>query len=133
MIAIDNSALLALGAGCGCPAFAPVVTMLYVAADEEITLTDSTTFSAGDGFKKINVSATDADGVVVKGAITAAAGDAVLDVSTLNQSKPIRVSATVVSDGGCMSDGSAYLLPGNEAEVALTNWDKDFTGASVAG
>ena len=105
MIAVDNTNLIS---GLNTPAvvttgFAPVVTWAY--SSPSITFTDGSSFPSADSFKIINCTVTDNEGNQVTGAINAASGTAVVNCSTLVQTSPWRVNATVVSTNGCISDG----------------------------
>ena len=133
MIAFDNATpgnLESLCNTCNCAGFAPSATYNFDAAAAEITVVGASTFGAGDAFKNMNVEAYDQAGNSVKGAITAAPGSVVLNVSTLDLSKPIGIKATVSSTGGCVSDGSVTGLLGDSAG-SLGSWDKDFTSSEA--
>ena len=130
MKAFDNANLTdKLCGNCGCPGFAPAIGYAYNASAKTVTLTEKGTAPSSDTFKNANVEIHDRFGNSVKSSITAAAGNTgALDVSGLNASKGLRVTATVVTNGGCTSDGSTDL---NAAAGDLANWDKDFSSAEA--
>ncbi|MDV2459894.1 hypothetical protein CMU99_16375 [Elizabethkingia anophelis] len=100
----ENKALKGF-CGCNVSGFQPAVSYALDASTKKLTVTDASVFSAGDSFKSINVWAIDSEGNEVKGHISAAAGNAVLDLSTdFNISDGFTITATVVSTKRSVAD-----------------------------
>ena len=74
MQAINNSGLLTICNVCGLTGFAPAIGYVYDPTGETITITDASTFGAGDGMKIEHLYVTDADGKVMYASIGAADG-----------------------------------------------------------
>lgn len=78
---------------------------------ETLTVTDASSgFPAGDSFRRLHVDVFDKFGNKKYGKIDAAAGNVVLDISTLNVSRGIAVLITVVSTKGLAKDGTAFKI-----------------------
>lgn len=117
---IDNSNLLQMCHDCGAVGFIPVLTYAFDAGAETVTVTDGSTLPDGDTLTKIKVRVNDFFGGTVVGEIAALAGNVVIDVSDLNLSKPIALTATIITDGGIIADGGAYgLMPAGD----VAHWD----------
>lgn len=129
MNAFDNTNLVnGLCGGCECTGFSAAVSFSYSSGDGEITFTDASTYGAGDARKIVNVRVKDKNSKTIDGNIAANDGDdaVTLDVSTLDLSEGFELFATVVTTGGCISDGH-YGRIGMTAAAAgsIGSWDKD--------
>lgn len=96
MTAMDNTGLLTL-THYSAPGIAPVVAYAYDAEDEEITVTNSSTFGAGDSFKAVIITVTDCNGKQVHAKISVAATPNVINVSTLDAYGGFNILAQVIS------------------------------------
>ena len=85
-----------------------------------VTVTDASTFGAGDDLNVVNVSVYDKDGNRKQGQITADAGNVVLDVSTLNLNS-LDIIATVVSTKGAKADLGTYNIGSTALSGGLGN------------
>jgi hypothetical protein len=124
----DNSNLKDnLCGGCECTGFTPSVTFVYSAGGGTVTVTDASTYPAGDARKIVNLRVTDKAGTKVDGNIAAADGDdaITMNVSSLDLSEGYRIDATVVTTAGCISDGHAGRIGMLITEGAIGSWDKD--------
>ncbi|GEN74078.1 hypothetical protein [Chryseobacterium lathyri] len=101
--------------GCECTGFVAMLTYALDATAKTVTITDTSTFGAGDDLNVVNAHVYDKDGNEKHGQITADAGNVVLDVSSLNLSS-IDILATVISTQGCKADLGSY----NIGSVALS-------------
>lgn len=120
-LAIDNSNLVN-HRGCIPAGFTPVVSYTYDAAAGEVVLTDGSAIPTGDTLKKVHVRVHDKFGGEVRDAITTtgSGGAKTLNVSTLNNSKGLDITATVLTTKMIAADGGAYNI-GAAGNVA--NWD----------
>lgn len=130
--AIDNSNLLDYR-GDQPSDFVPGVDYVYDAANAEIDVTDASTFPSGHSLLRIHVRVHDKFGGQVNDEIenpdgSDSAGDhtTTIDVSSLNRSKPLDITATVVGVdpsglAQVVADGSAYNIG---AAGSLGSWDK---------
>lgn len=116
--------------GCDCQGFVPSVTFVYNSGAKTLVATDATTFPAGTARMAVHISVYDKHGNKALGTITAADGDDAITISLaeLDASDGIDVLGTVVSDGGCLSDGHASNIA---ATGALGSWDKDNDSIAV--
>lgn len=117
---IDNTNLINMCRDCGAPGFLPVLVYAFDAAAKTVTVTNTSTIPAGDAFVKVKVRVHDQFGGTKTGQITVAATPLVLDVSTLNLSKQISLTATIITDLGIIADGGAYGLM---AAGNVASWD----------
>lgn len=116
MLAIDNTNLK--NDCCNAIAgFTPKVKAVIDAALKTVTVTDETTYPAGDGLKKLVVKIHDQFGGTVEGTTGAA-----ISIATLNLAKPINITGTVNTTDNLVADGSAYGLSGSQT-IYLSNWD----------
>lgn len=100
----DNSALTGF-CGCGIKGFQPAIQYALNTSTKELTVTDASVFPAGDSFQNVNVWAIDKNGNEVKGSITAAAGNVVLDlVAPFDINGGFTITATVVSAKRVVAD-----------------------------
>lgn len=122
MTSIDNTGFLAACGNCDCPGFIPALTYSYNAGTKALTITDASTFPAGNGIAKITVSATDGKGNTKTGQISTAAGNVVLDLSTglVIGAKGFNIRGQVVTALRCAGDLSAYNVPNVTATGGLT-------------
>ncbi len=101
MKAINNDGILNITNRCDCAGFIPSVTYSYDSALDTMTITDASTFPAGDDLAKIRINVTDTHGGDKYSEITAAAGNVVVDTSGLNANGGLNVRVTVITDDGC--------------------------------
>ena len=139
-IAIDNTNLLDYR-GDQPSGFTPGVTYVYDSAAAEVDVTDASTFESGHSLLRIHVRVHDKFGGQVNGEIenpdgSDSAGDhtATIDVSSLNRSKPLDITATVVGVdpsglAQVAADGGAYDIG---AAGSLGSWDKQRQGSPGA-
>lgn len=124
---IDNSQLLNYREDSGTTGFSPVVTYVYDAAAKEIDVTQASIFPADVYLGKVHVKVHDKFGGEVRGTVVAIPGSGVadeitIDVSTLDASKGLDITATVLAnDGMLVADGGAYNIG---AAGSLGSWDK---------
>lgn len=118
--AIDNANLLNL-VDQGLGTFNPSIT--FALSGSNVTVTDGSTMNSGDTLKKIHVRLLDEFGGEVRDVITVtgAPGQKVLSSSTLNTSRGLRLTATIITNAGIVADGNAVGLG---ASGSLSNWDK---------
>jgi hypothetical protein len=128
MIAIDNSELKAYCRNCNCANVVPALTYAYDAAAKTVTVTSASTIGSPDGLKIIHINVHDQYGNSVYGKIQTISGNVVISTATLDASKPYSITATLVSNGGCLADGSAKNIG---AAGALGGWDKNFSEADA--
>jgi hypothetical protein len=127
--AIDNSNLLDYRGTEGTEDFTPGVEYVYDAAAAEIDVTDASYFPSGVSLLRTHIKVHDKFGGQVNGAIENPDGSdspgmrtATIDVSGLDRSKPLDITATVVADDGrLVADGGAYDI---QAAGVLGSWDK---------
>lgn len=118
--AIDNSGILHYRQGsCTILGFTPKVSYAFDATAKTVTVTDASVIPAGDTFKIIHVHVHDNVGGEVDGEINAAAGNVAIDVSTLDLSRPLNITATLTTVNQISADGSAYNL---QAAGTLGTW-----------
>lgn len=129
MGAIDNTNLTGYRSDLGTTGFSPVVTYAYDSGAEEVDFTNSSTFPSGVAVKKVIVNVHDKFGNSARGFILPVSGgdsghdgDTTVDVSGLDASQGLDVTATVIADDDkLIADGSAYNIG---AAGSLSNWDK---------
>ena len=105
---IDNTNLLNMCKDCGAVGFIPTLAYEYDATAAEVTVTNTSTIPSGDTFLKLKVRVHDFFGNEVRGVQTVQATPLVIDVSTLNRSKPLAITVTLVTTGNIVADGGAY-------------------------
>lgn len=123
-VAIDNTNLTNYRSkGLPVDLFTPVVSYVFDAEAKTVVVTDGSTIPAGDTLKIIHLKVHDHFGGTVTGEITVTgeAGTKTLDVSTLNLSKHLNLTATVLTTNMLAADGGAYHL---QAAGNVQNWDK---------
>ena len=113
--------------GCNCQGFIPKVTFTYTAG--AVVVKDESTFPSGDSIKRINVLAHDEFGGTKAGTIAAAGGEAEIDVSGLDASKGLHLTATVFSTNQCKSDGSVRNI---KEAGQIGSWSENYK-AELAG
>jgi len=124
MQAIDNSNLLSYCAtNCGITGFTAKVSYVYDAGAKTVEVTDGSTYISGDGLKKVHIKIHDQFGGEVRDTITTTGtgGKKTINVSTLNLSKHLNITATVITNKDYHADGSAFHIL---AAGDLANWDK---------
>lgn len=113
-------------------AFDPGVSYTYDAATAEVDAWDSTRgFPSGVSLLRTHVRVHDKFGGQVNGEIENPDGSespgtraVTIDVSSLNRSKPLDITVTVIGDDGkTVADGGAYDI-GAAGQVG--NWDKQY-------
>jgi hypothetical protein len=127
--AINNDNLLDYRDDQGTSGFSPGLNYVYDAANAEVDVTDASVFPSGVSLLRIHVRVHDKFGGQVNGEVenpdgSDSAGDhtATIDVSSLDRSKPLDITATVVADDGMLvADGGAYNIG---ASGSLGSWDK---------
>lgn len=138
MGAIDNSNMLDYLGNQGTSEFTPGVDYEYDAAAKEIDFTDATTsLPSGVSLLRTHVRVHDKFGGQVNGEIENPDGSdspgqrtTTVDVSSLDASRGLDITATVVADDGkLVADGSAYNIG---ASGSLGSWDKQ-KNASATG
>lgn len=113
----------------GTTGFVPGVDYTYDGAAKEVDVNDASVFPAGVMLDKIHVRVHDKFGGEVRGTIenppgseSGASRETTINVSTLDTSKPLDITATVLgNDGKLVADGSAYNIG---AAGSLGSWDK---------
>ncbi|AZA82164.1 hypothetical protein C1637_09960 [Chryseobacterium lactis] len=95
--------------GCECTGFVAKLNYVVDATAKTATVTDASTFGAGDDLNVANIHVYDKNGKEKHGQITADAGNAVLDISSLNLSS-IDILGTVISTKGCKADLGIYSI-----------------------
>lgn len=130
MQAFKNLDLSKICDSCGpCAGFTPGVSFAYDAVAKTVTLTSTTAVAAGDTFKHLHGRIHDQWGKDVPFNIAAVGGNSgAVNVASLNANKGLSITATAITAGGCVSDGSAMNIP---AAGVLAGWDKDFTAAET--
>jgi len=113
--------------GCDCAGFTPAVNYNHDGAAKTILITDASVYPAGDGRKIVHVKVIDKNGKQVVDSIAAADGDNAVsvNVATLDVSGGLTILATVVTNKGCISDGSITGVGINTNVGALGSFDKD--------
>src|SRR5687768_11782604 len=93
--------------GCDCTGFVPAIN--YALSGNNLTVTDATTYPAGTDRSIVQIYVHDKKGNKVSGSIAAGDGDdaQVVSVAGLDRSEGLDMLVTVVSNGGCLSDGHA--------------------------
>ena len=110
MNAINNSGLLNPIGVIGTGAFAPSGTYAYNSGAATVTVTDTSTYAAGDSLKILHIYITDTDGTVEYKKITAGGGNVVADVSELDLSGGFNINCTVVTAFRYIGDMSAFQI-----------------------
>lgn len=120
--AIDNSGVINVCNDCGTTGFTPVVSYTYDASAKTVAVQDGSTFPSGDSLKKVHVRVLDDFGGEVRDTITVtgAGGAKTINVASLNASKGLKISATVITANNIVADGNALPLA---AAGSLSNWD----------
>lgn len=124
--AISNDNLKNYRDGQDTTGFLPKLEYEYDAVAKEVDVVSKTEFPAGKYLKKVILHVHDKFGGTVHGEITEQPGsgvadDVTIDVETLNLSKPLDITATVILTGDhLVADGGAYDI-GVAGE--LSNWN----------
>ena len=93
---------------CGLSGFVPVVGYAYDAVAKTITVTDDSTFAAGDGLAIVHITITDGNGDHVKSKITVTDTPRVVDVSGLDEFLGFNINVMVVTNNRSQGVLSAY-------------------------
>lgn len=136
-MAIDNTNLLDYR-GDQPADFVPGVNYVYDATAKDIDFTDGSTFPDGVSLLRTHLRVHDKFGGQVNGEIENPDGSesgnmrtATIDVSSLDASRGLDITATVVGDDGqLIADGSAYNITNGAG--SLGTWDKQ-KNASASG
>lgn len=105
--------------------FVPVVT--YSVSGSNVTVVQASTFPSGIYLSKVHVRIHDKFGAEVRDTIVEEPGsgnadEVVISVASLDTSKPLDITATVLlDDGKTVADGAAYNIG---ASGTLGGWDK---------
>lgn len=125
--AIDNSNLKNYRDDQGTTGFLPDEWFVYDANAKHIDVSDHSLFPAGITLKKVHVRVCDKFGKEVRGEFappgdsTNESGEVTIDVATLDASRGLDITATVIaSDGRLVADGSAMNIG---AAGKLGGWD----------
>jgi hypothetical protein len=124
MQAIDNSNLTGYCySKCSIASFVPKVSYTFDATDKEVVVQDASTYGSGDGLKKVHIKVHDQFGGEVRDTITTtgSGGAKTISVATLNTSKPLNITATIITNADFRADGSAFSI---QAAGDLAGWDK---------
>lgn len=118
--------------GCDCSGFTAALGFVYSAGGKTIALTDNTVYGAGDPRKLVQITIFDNFGNKISGSIAAGgAGTVTLSTATLDASQGFTITATVLSVGGCISDGHVDFVGLNVSTGNLGYWDKDNNNINV--
>lgn len=117
---IDNTNLLQMCRDCGAVGFVPDVSYVYDAGAATITVTDSSTIPAGDSLVRIRIQVHDAFGGEVRDEIELAGGNQVVNIATLDRSKPLAIKVAIYTTNQIAADGGAYGL---NAAGDISHWD----------
>lgn len=109
---------------CDCTDFAPGVSFDYDSGAKTIDFDDTSSYGTG-GLKVIHLAVYDRNGNKVVDTIDTEGGSATISTATLDPSGGYSITATVVGDNGCISDGHAEAVGISITEGALGYWDKD--------
>lgn len=128
MGAIDNTNLKNLGRDSSTEGFTPGVRYAYDATAKEIDVFDESVFPSGISLLRTQIKVHDKFGNTVNDTIENPNGSesgndrtTTIDVSSLDASKPLDITATVVGDDGqFVADGGAYNI---QAAGHLGSWD----------
>jgi hypothetical protein len=124
--AVSNDNLKNHRADNGTTGFTPVVKYEYDATAKEVDITDESLFPSGVSLKKVAIRIHDKFGGEKRGTLTPTGdsgfGDSVtVDVATLDASKGLDITATVIADDDkLVADGSAHNIG---AAGSLSSWD----------
>lgn len=105
--------------------FAPKVDYSFNSGTSVITLTDTSTYAAGDDRKIAQVEVIDHKGdKKVSNIAGADVDDAItIDCTTLDKSKGLTVLVTIVTNKGLTTDGHAKLLAISSSAGSLGGWN----------
>lgn len=107
MKAIDNSGLINFCHSCNVSGFVPAITFSMANSTKILTVTDATTYPAGDGANVVNLIVSDKFGNVKTAQITATS--TTIDLSTgFNLTEGYTIQAMVASDNRLTADLTAY-------------------------
>lgn len=132
----NDNIITKLCGDCDCTGFIAAITFEYDASAKTVEFTDASAYGTG-GLKIIQLYIYDKNGDRVVGSIDSAGGTETLSTATLDPSGGFSLMATVVGDGGCVSDGHTEAVGISITDGALGYWDKDndsgTIGASESG
>ena len=123
---IDNAGIINIGQTAFVAGFVPSATFAYNAGAHTLTVTDASTYPAGDDLGIMHIKVYDEFGGEKSDKITVGAGNKAVDVSALDALKGLSVKVTVVTDNGLAATGGAYHI-GSTAPVSgsMRYWNKD--------
>lgn len=129
MGAIDNTNLTNYLESNGTEDFSPAVNYTYDSSAQEVDVQDVSSFPSPVTLRKVIVQVHDKFGGEATGYIlpagdsdSAHASDTTIDVSELDATKGLVITATVIgSDGKLIADGSAHDI---SASGSIGSWDK---------
>lgn len=127
--AIDNANLLNHRDDQGTTGFNPAVTFDYDASAKTVEAVDASEFPSGVALKKTIVRVHDKFGGEVRGTLSPGTGsgsgenaEATINVATLDASKGLDITATVIADDNkLVADGSVQNI---NASGSVSSWDK---------
>jgi len=108
MKAIDNSNVLDYPQKAPGLGVAASVAFSYNSGTTTLTITDNSTYPAGDSRKAVNISVFDKFGGKIEAAIGVAPNNVAINIATLNKTEGVSVIATVVSAKNGQRDGSVH-------------------------
>lgn len=110
MKAIDNSGLQTFCHSCQVAGWAPAVTFSLANSTKILTITDTSTYPAGDDRKALNVTVTDRFGNVKSAQMAVDVDDAfTIDLSSgFNLAEGFVIQAMIVSNNRLIADLTAY-------------------------
>lgn len=108
MMPISNSGILNLNASSCAVGFAPAATYAYNSGANTMTVTDTSSFGAGDDMGACIVYVHDSFGNVNQGRFTAGGGNVAVTTVGLNAAQGLHVRVTIVTDNRLIADLSVY-------------------------
>lgn len=111
--------------GCDCTDFAPGVDFDYDAGAKTLDFTDTSAYGAAGGLKIIQLAVYDRNGEKAVGQIETAGGTEQISTAALDPSGGYNITATVVGENGCISDGHAEAVGIAVTTGSFGWWDKD--------
>jgi len=125
---IDNSNLVNMCRDCGAGDFLPEVSYAYDATAKTVTVTNTSTMNGTDTLVQTKIKVHDFFGGTVNAVLDDSDVDQIIvvDVSSLDASKPLALNVIVKTTAGIIADGGAYGL---QAAGDVSHWDVQKTAA----
>lgn len=118
----DNTNLVNSCNTCDCTGFVASASFVYDPTGKTMTVTNHSSFGAGDGLKIMNIRVSDRKGNKASGHTSGAS----IDLSALDLSEGYQLFVTVLSNLGCISDGHVGSQLGtSQTSGNVGSWDKD--------